>query len=69
MISLPRFSSNGTEVPPVVQEKIDRLEKSFRGAVNNQNNSEMPLGIMDRQRVKVWMRRAYENFDNLFAAG
>jgi len=48
-----------------LMHKIDRLDKSFWGAVNNQDNADLPLGIMERQRVKVWLKRAYENFDSL----
>jgi len=46
--------------------KIDRLDKSFWSALNNTDNgSTENLGLMDRQRVKVWQRQAYSQFENL----
>jgi len=41
--------------------KIDHLATSFWAAANNRD----VLGLMDRQRVKVWLRRAYQAFDTL----
>jgi len=52
-----------------LMQKIDRLDKSFWGAVNNQDGGDTSLGIMERQRVKIWLKRAYEAFDALDLAG
>jgi hypothetical protein len=46
--------------------KIDRLDKSFWSALNLQDgNSENSLGLMERQRVKVWLRQAFSEFERL----
>ncbi len=40
--------------------KIDHLDKSFWAAVHHTDvPSEYRLGMMERQRVKVWLRQAY----------
>jgi len=41
--------------------KIDSQNLSFWGAINNPG----VLGILERQRVKVWLRKTYETFDGL----
>jgi hypothetical protein len=41
--------------------KIDSQNVSFWGALNNPG----VLGILERQRVKVWLRKTYETFDGL----
>lgn len=48
--------------PPAMQ-KIDHANTSFWAAVNNPKGN--TLGIMDRQRVRMWMKRAYASFDAL----
>ncbi|MEY4576845.1 MAG: hypothetical protein RL701_1548 [Pseudomonadota bacterium] len=45
--------------------KIDRLDKSFWSAINHRNGSDTTLGMMERQRLKVWLRQAYGEFDRL----
>ncbi len=42
--------------------QIDRHDRSFWGAVNATTES---LGLMERQRVKVWTRNAYSEFRRL----
>ncbi|EXJ13988.1 P-loop NTPase family protein [Imhoffiella purpurea] len=42
--------------------KIDHGGTSLWAAVNNKESG---LGLMDRQRVKVWIRRAYQQLDAL----
>jgi hypothetical protein len=42
--------------------KVDHGNLSFWAAGNN---GEGGLGLMERQRVKVWTRKAYEQFDRL----
>ncbi|MEM9487918.1 MAG: mobilization protein, partial [Myxococcota bacterium] len=44
--------------------RIDRFDKSFWGAVNN-NDTDDSLGLMERQRVKVWTRQAFGAFERL----
>jgi hypothetical protein len=41
--------------------KIDSQNLSFWSAINNPG----VLGILERQRVKVWLRKTYEAFDGL----
>jgi hypothetical protein len=48
--------------PPAMQ-KIDHANTSFWAAVNNPK--ENSLGIMDRQRVRTWMKRIYAVLDEL----
>jgi hypothetical protein len=46
--------------------KIDRLDKSFWSAANHTNGgTDHALGLMERQRLKVWLRQAYGEFDRL----
>jgi len=46
--------------------KIDQLDKSFWAAVNHrETETEKGLGMMERQRVKVWLRNAYAQLDQL----
>ena len=42
--------------------KVDHHDLSFWAAGNNKQSG---LGLMERQRVKVWMRKAYGQFDAL----
>lgn len=42
--------------------KVDHSDLSFWAAAHNK---ETRLGLMDRQRVKAWTRRAYQQFDTL----
>lgn len=44
--------------------KVDHHDLSFWAAGNNKQQG---LGLMERQRVKVWMRKAYQQFDSLGA--
>lgn len=42
--------------------KIDHMGLSFWAAANNREHG---LGLMERQRIKVWLRKAYEQFDQI----
>lgn len=44
--------------------KIDRHNTSFWAAMNNKEGPDA-LGLLERQRVKTWMRGVYNSFDNL----
>jgi len=48
-----------------IMQKIDRMDKSFWAAINNRGDVSQSLGLMERKRVKTWLRRAYEAFDSL----
>jgi hypothetical protein len=46
--------------------KIDQLDKSFWAAIHHRDSdSEKALGMMERQRVKVWLRNAYAQLERL----
>ncbi|MDO6681389.1 MULTISPECIES: division plane positioning ATPase MipZ [unclassified Oceanobacter] len=47
--------------------KINKREMSFWAAVNQSDASGASLSLMERQRTKVWMRKAYAEFDTVFA--
>lgn len=53
---------------PALQEasmrKIDHHSASFWSAVNNREG-EHTLGLLERQRVKMWLNRVYAEFDKL----
>jgi len=44
--------------------KIDRQNASFWGAIHNRSGPDV-LGMLERQRVKTWLRHVYEVFDGL----
>ena len=44
--------------------KIDRQNASFWAAINNQTDPNS-LGILERQRVKTWLKTTYNTFDGL----
>lgn len=45
--------------------KIDKLNFSFWGAANIKDSGEKHLSLMERQRSKVWLRKAYALFDSV----
>ena len=52
---------------PPTMRKIDHISASFWAAANNNDNELGPtLGLLERQRVKIWLRKTYEQFDKLF---
>ena len=44
--------------------KIDRQNTSFWAAIHDRNSPDC-LGMLERQRVKTWLRNAYASFDTL----
>ncbi len=44
-------------------QKIDATSSSFWAARNTAEKENAGLGIMDRQRVKIWLRAAYDQID------
>ena len=44
--------------------KIDRQNASFWNAINHKSGPDA-LGMLERQRVKTWLRGVYEVFDTL----
>ncbi len=46
-------------------QKIDASSSSFWAAKNSGDKENAGLGLMDRQRVKMWLRAAYEEIDGV----
>ncbi len=44
--------------------KIDRQNASFWGAIHNRSEVDA-LGLLERQRVKLWLKRSYEALESL----
>jgi len=45
--------------------KIDGHSSSFWAAINNSHKEHPNLGLLERQRVKIWLNRAYQEIDKL----
>lgn len=51
---------------PATMRKIDRVGASLWAAANNNDPALGPtIGLMDRQRVKIWLNRVYAELDRL----
>ncbi|HSJ03140.1 MAG TPA: hypothetical protein VK956_11840, partial [Verrucomicrobium sp.] len=48
-----------------VINKIDAGSTSFWAAKNKSDHDATGLGLLERQRVKVWLNNAYEQIDSL----
>ena len=46
-------------------QKIDRLDKSFWSALHPQGSAPQNLGLMERQRLKVWLRNVYTELERV----
>ena len=46
-------------------QKIDGHSSSFWAALNNSEKGATGLGLLERQRVKNWLKRAYQEIDTL----
>ncbi len=44
--------------------KIDRQNVSFWAAINSRSDVDA-LGLLERQRVRNWLKKTYESFDSL----
>ena len=53
-----------TQLHEATMRKIDRQNASFWAAINNREGSDY-LGLLERQRVKHWLRATYSTFDEL----
>jgi hypothetical protein len=66
--SIARLGAPVFDLPALhkaTMRKIDLLDKSFWSAANHQNGSPDSLGMMERQRLKVWLRQSYSEFERL----
>ena len=52
-------------LPDTTMQKIDQHSVSFWAAVNHPDRAASGLGLLERQRVKVWLNRAYGEMGNL----
>jgi hypothetical protein len=49
----------------VTMQKIDANSRSFWAAMNNGAGPDATLGLLEQQRLWVWMKRAYEEIDRI----
>jgi len=52
-------------LPDGTMQKIDARSTSFWAAVNHSDENSTGLGLLERQRVKVWLNRAYEQIGRI----
>lgn len=52
-------------LPDTTMQKIDQQSTSFWAAVNHPDRAATGLGLLERQRVKVWLQRVYGEFARL----
>ncbi|PKO56984.1 MAG: mobilization protein [Betaproteobacteria bacterium HGW-Betaproteobacteria-21] len=55
---------NLTELHETSMRKIDRSDASFWSAINTRSGPDA-LGMLERQRVKTWLKSTYATFDGL----
>jgi len=53
-----------TELHEASMRKIDRQNASFWAAINNRSGPDI-LSMLERQRVKTWLRQTYATLDGL----
>jgi len=58
VVSLPQLHESS-------MRKIDRQNVSFANAVNDRSTGEDALGLLERQRVKTWLKHCYAVFEGL----
>ncbi|NML97155.1 mobilization protein [Paraburkholderia sp. RP-4-7] len=46
-------------LPDTTMQKVDRQSASFWAAINHHDRAAVGLGLLERQRVKVWLHRTY----------
>ena len=46
-------------------QKIDANSRSFWAAMNNAAGADDSLGLLEQQRLWVWIKRAYEEIDRI----
>jgi len=57
-VSLPRLHETA-------MTRIDAHSASFWAAANSADKTITGLGLLDRQRVKMWLKKVYDDFDKL----
>jgi hypothetical protein len=53
------------KLPEGTMQKIDAQSTSFWAAVNRSEAGATGLGLLERQRVKMWLQKAYAELDTL----
>jgi hypothetical protein len=63
-INVPVIKLKGLHKPSM--RKIDQFDKSFWAAINNNDPAQGEcLGMMERQRVKTWLKNVYGEFERI----
>jgi len=66
---MSRFGAKVIDIPALhapTMRKIDHISASFWSAANNTNSELGPtLGLLERQRVRTWLHKAYNQFDRI----
>ncbi|MGA7778666.1 MAG: mobilization protein [Paraburkholderia sp.] len=52
-------------LPDATMQKIDQRNSSFWAAAHHPDRASTGLGMLERQRVKVWLNRVYEEIDKI----
>lgn len=52
-------------LPDSTMRKIDQQSASFWAALNHPDRGTVGLGLLERQRVKIWLNRAYDEIAKL----
>jgi len=58
VVTIPRLHDS-------TMQKIDGHSLSFWAATNNAEKANTGLGLLERQRIKVWLKKAYSNIEPL----
>lgn len=58
VITLPRLQD-------ATMQKIDQFSSSFWAATHASDREATGLGLLERQRVKIWLHKAYQQIDTL----
>lgn len=53
------------KVQDATMQKIDQFSSSFWAATQASDKAATGMGMLERQRVKVWMQKVYQQFDQL----
>jgi len=62
-LSLDARAISMRHLPDAAMNKIDASSSSFWAAQNSGGKENAGLGLMDRQRVKTWLREIYQQLD------
>jgi len=63
-LSLGARVINLAQLHEASMRKIDRQNASFWGAIHNRSEADA-LGLLERQRVKTWLKKTYDTFDEM----